>query len=397
MDFCRAYDNIVNMNKYDVIIIGAGAAGLSAAGVLIGRGKRVAIIEMGHSPARKVMASGGGRCNLTNMSVSHNRYFGNNPDFVRGAINRVTPTDIIDWASNHNIELVEKSPGQYFCADGAAVVVDALIRDSKKADILYNTCVSSIVKADNLFHVSANHKTYIAQSVILATGGVSFPILGVSDTGYQIAKSFGHKIIPVRPALCAMSTSVFASEFSGTSLQVDITIGKVHICDSLLFTHFGIGGPAAYRATLHDLSDGILIDLLPGHDIFKILCDYKVKNGRKTMIGILGEYLPHKVAKWFIGDDTRNIADIKNTELQIVANKIKKIYIPATQIKLHGMQSAEVVRGGIDTNEVSSKTMESKLCPGLFFAGEVLDVAGDLGGFNLHWAWASGRVAGQNA
>ena len=385
------------MNKYDVIIIGAGAAGLSAAGVLVGRGKRVAIIEMGQTPARKVMASGGGRCNITNMAVSHTRFFGNNPNFVRGAISRITPSDILTWAEKHNIKLIEKTPGQYFCVDGAGAVVDALIKDTTGADFLYDTPITTIVKTNDLFEINIRNKKYAAPSVILATGGISFPTLGVSDTGYKIAKSFGHKIIPVRPALCAIATPVFTSDFAGISLNAEITIGKNRIADSLLFTHFGIGGPATYRATLHDLSNGITLDLLPGIDLYQVLCDYKSKNGRRTLIGILGEYLPNKIAKWLVGDDKRNIADIKNIDLQHLVNKIKNICIPGEQIKLHGMQSAEVVCGGIDTNEVSSKTMESKLCSGLFFAGEALDIAGDLGGFNLHWAWASGRVAGQNA
>ncbi|MBR2412275.1 MAG: aminoacetone oxidase family FAD-binding enzyme [Alphaproteobacteria bacterium] len=385
------------MKQYDVIIIGAGAAGLFAAKSALSRGRRVAIFEMGNTPARKVMASGGGNCNITNADVSYSRYFGMNPNFVRGALSRVTPDDIIKWANEHHIKLIEKTPGRYFCADGANVVVDALMQDTKSADFIYNTCVTSVTKSDNLFRVTAQNKTYIAQSVIVATGGVSFPTLGVSDTGYKIAKSFGHKIVPVRPALCAIATPTFPTEFAGISLDAEIAIGKNRVHDSLLFTHFGVGGPAAYRASLHDITDGIVINLLPNVNLYKTFDDYKRTNGRKTPIGILGEYLPHKIAKWIVGENTRNIADIKNSDIEQIINRIQNIHIPANQIKLHGMQSAEVVRGGVDTNEVSSKTMESKLCPGIFWCGEVLDIAGDLGGFNLHWAWASGYVAGQNA
>ncbi len=385
------------MNQYDVIIIGAGAAGLFAANIALARGKRVAILEMGDTPARKVMASGGGRCNITNDAVSHSRYFGTNPDFVRGALSRVTPGDIINWAHEHNIQLVEKTSGRYFCADGADAVVNALMNDTNGADFINNTCVKSVTKSGEIFNVVTNNKTYTAKSVIVATGGISFPTLGVSDIGYKIAKSFGHRIVPVRPALCAMATPIFPTEFAGISLDAEISVGKCRVRDSLLFTHFGIGGPAAYRASLYDITDGIVINLLPDINLYKIFDDYKRTNGRRTMQGILCEYLPRKIVKWIVDDDMRNIADIKKLDIEKIITAIQKIHIPANQIKLHGMQSAEVVRGGIDTDEISSKTMESKLCSGLFFVGEVLDIAGDLGGFNLHWAWASGYVAGQNA
>ncbi len=380
-------------NKFDVIIIGAGAAGLSAAGVLVARGKRVAVIDMGNAPARKVMASGGGRCNITNATANHTRYFGKNPNFVRGALSRVTPSDIISWATNHKIRLVEKNPGQYFCADGADVVVDALVHDAKNAHLVYNTKIDKIKKINNEFYVNQMR----AKSVIVATGGISFPVMGVSDAGYKIAKQFGHKIIPVRPALCGLATDNPAPELAGISVQATVTIKKEKISDSLLFTHFGLGGPLAYRTSLHDISDGFYLNLVPNIDIMNVFKNAKQNIGRRTVTSVLAEYLPGRVAKYITENDTRNIADIKDAELKIIAKKVSEIYISREHFKYHDMQSAEVVRGGINTDEISSVTMESKLCPGVFFAGEVIDIAGDLGGFNLHWAWASGRIAGENA
>lgn len=381
------------MKRYDVIIVGAGAAGLSAAGVLVARGKRVVVFDMGKTPGRKIMASGGGRCNITNMAVRYDRYFGENRDFVRGAVSRVSPRDIIDWADAHSIKLVEKSAGQYFCADGAGVVLDALMDDARGTDFLYNTSVSKVEKKGDDFIVNG----CVAGAVIVATGGTSFGALGVSDAGYKIAKQFGHKIIPVRPALCALAYVGALSELAGVSLDAQIRIGKNAVRDSLLFTHFGIGGPVAYRASLYDVHDGIYIDLLPGVNVLDELRKAKIAQGKKSVAGVLSQWLPARVAKWIAGDDVRNIADIKDSEIAQIAERVSKIYISGDKIKYHNLSSAEVVRGGVDTNEVSSKTMESKLCPGLFFVGEVLDVAGDLGGFNLHWAWASGRVAGENA
>ena len=187
------------------------------------------------------------------------------------------------------------------------------------------------------------------------------------------------------------------SDFSGISVPAEIQIEKNKIYDDLLFTHMGIGGPAAYRASLYNLDNGITINLLPKTNLMSVLANIKRSNGRKQISTVLSEYLPSRIAKFIAQNDTRNIADIKNTDLEQFVTNVSNIYIPADNLKLHSMASAEVVRGGISTKDISSKTMESKLCAGLYFTGEVLDITGDLGGFNLQWAWASGFVAGKNA
>lgn len=380
------------MILYDTIIIGAGAAGLSAAAVALGQNKSVLVFEMGHTPGRKILASGGGRCNITNMAADASRYFGQNPDFVRSAISRISPTNVIEWATEHGIELVEKNPGQYFCKDGSNVVLNALINDAKGADIIYDTKILDVKKSGDVFFVNGKQ----SKSLLLATGGISFPGLGVSDQGYKIAKTFGHKIIPVRPALCGLVFDYFPKDLSGISHRMQIDIGKYTVIDSGLFTHAGIGGPVAYRASLYDMKDDIKINLLPEVDLEKILRDMKHKNGNKPIGKILTGFLPARLAKWIVQSEKRNIADMRDAEITDIVQKICNIKISATKIKYHGMNSAEVVRGGVDTRDISSKTMESKLCPGLFFAGEIIDIAGDLGGFNLQWAWSSGRIAGQN-
>lgn len=385
------------MKKYDVIIIGAGASGIFSAIYALARGRRVAILDMGDVPLRKVMISGGTRCNFTNTAVSRNRYFGENPDFVRSAIAQFAPFDMLDWVAQHHIQTIQKAAGQYFCADGALAITNALINSIPRADLYTNTAVTGIYKKNQSFSVETARGSFSAESVIIATGGVSFPNTGVSDIGYKIAKQFGHKIIPVRPALCAIATNMFSSDLAGISMPVEITIGKEKFTDSVLFTHFGIGGPATYRATVRDISSGIHINLMPGVDIYNLLRAAKKSDGRRSVQSVLSQYMPNRIARWIAQDNTKNIADFKDSDLKQIATKVSDIFIPRDKIKLHGMQSAEVVRGGIATDAISSKTMESKICPGLFFVGEVLDVAGDLGGFNLHWAWASGYVAGQNA
>ena len=385
------------MKQYDVIIIGAGAAGLAAAGELVTRGRRVLILDMCASPARKVAVSGGGKCNITNMAASATRYFGKNPNFVRGALSRVGPTDILQWCERYKLKLYEKEPGRYFCADGADAVIDALGRDAMGADIKFNHNVNNVNKRDDEFIVVANGTEFCSKSLIVATGGISFGTLGVSDTGYKIAKQFGHEIVPVRPALCAMAVPMFGADLAGISIKAEISVGREKICDDMLITHFGIGGPAVYRASVRDLSNGITINLCPDCDIFSALKDAKQKNGKRNISTILAEHLPVRIAKYFSHADMRNIADWRDTEIRTIATNINNMHIDAHDIKLHNLQSAEIVRGGVSTDNISSKTMESKNCPGLFFVGEVLDIAGDLGGFNLQWAWASGRVAGQNA
>lgn len=380
---------------YDVVIIGAGAAGLAAAATAITNDKKVAILEIGDSPARKVSISGGGRCNFTNAAVSVDKYFGQNPNFVRSAISRITPNDILKWAYEHQIKWEEKNPGQYFCSTGAKDIVKALLKDAKNADLFLTTLVTNIEFIDNKFYIYSKSDEFIATSLIIATGGTSFQTVGVSDFGYKIAKQFGHKIIPVRPALCAIQTNSFSSDLSGIAINVEITIAKHKIKDSMLFTHFGIGGPAIYKTTVRDFND-IHINLLPDTNAYDFLRSAKQKVGRKSVANVLSEKLPMRLAKW-ICNDTKNIADYKDAELKLIAGRISNITVTHKDIKLHNLQSAEVVRGGVDTSNVSSKTMESKLQPRLFFVGEVLDVAGDLGGFNLHWAWASGRIAGENA
>lgn len=381
------------MKTYDVIILGAGAAGLKAASVLQSRKKSVLIVDMGDAPARKVAISGGGKCNFTNLRADYTHYFGKNPRFVMSALAQYKPTDTLNWVKSHNIKFYEKEPGRYFCQNSADDIVNALLDDIGNTEIKYNTEIIDIEKSDNVFTIKTNNGIFKSKSVVVATGGLSYSHLGVSNIGHIIAKKFGHKIEPVRPALCAIKTNAFNAELSGVSVPAQIKIGKNIINDDLLFTHFGIGGPAAYRATLFG-EQNIIINFAPNTDIFELLKSTKTKNGKKSVQNIISEILPRNLAR-FLCDDARNIADIRDNELKIIANKINHFEI--NDAHAIGLQSAEVTAGGISTDKISSKTMESQLCGGLYFAGEVIDITGDLGGYNLQWAFSSGYVAGLNA
>ena len=382
------------MKNYDIVILGAGAAGLFAGAYATRNGHNVAIIDMGLTPARKVNVSGGGRCNFTNVAASPERYFGKNKNFVRGALARFSPNNMLEWAQAHKLHFVQKNPGQYFCAEGAPAIVQSLISDVRNADIYHTTTVIDVDKHNDKFIVKTTNGDFGCNKLIVATGGVSFATLDVSDIGYKIAKKFGHKIVPVRPALCAIATNKFPNTLMGISLPVSIIIGRDDIRDDMLFTHFGIGGPAVYRATVRDIEQEIKINLAPDNDVYDLLRQIKRTNGKKTVSAVLSQILPVRVAKWVYGDIDSHIADLRDVDLKNIANNVNHIVIPAKDIKYHNLASAEVVRGGVDTADISSKTMESKLCPGLYFAGEVIDIAGDLGGFNLQWAWASGFTAG---
>lgn len=369
---------------------------MSAAAITTARGQRTAILDMGAAPARKVAVSGGGRCNFTNTAAGRDKYFGANPDFVRGALARVSPTDILQWAAGHSIKSFQKTPGQFFCATTAADIVNALITDAKNADIILNNAVQHVQHIDGRFYISCEKGEYTSQSLIIATGGISFATCGVSDIGYKIAKSFGHKIIPPRPALCALDMTAFPREWAGIAIPVQIMAGARKICGDMLFTHFGIGGPAVYSASMVSPECDIHINLMPGVDVFEWLRSAKRTDGKKALHTVLSTRLPTQIAK-YLSNDSRNIADIKDAELADIATRITHIIIPSGQWRYHGMAAAEATYGGVDTSQISSKTMESKIIPGLYFAGEVMDITGDLGGFNLQWAWSSGRVAGQNA
>lgn len=381
------------MKTYDVIILGAGAAGLKAAAVLKSREKSVLIVDMGDAPARKVAISGGGNCNFTNLHADYSHYFGKNPQFVRSALAQWTPVDTLNWVKSHKIEFVEKEPGRYFCKNGANDIIDALLFDIGNTEIKYNINVCDIEKNDNIFTIKTDNGDFPAKSVIVATGGVSYQHLGVSNIGHVIAKKFGHKIEPIRPALCAIKTKAFSTELAGISLPVEITVNKHKISGDLLFTHFGIGGPVVYRATLFN-SKQMNINFAPDTDIFEFLKSKKQTNGKKTVANILNEILPNKLAH-FICNDKRNIADLRDNELKDIANKINHFEIMDGETI--GFQSAEITFGGVLVDKISSKTMESQICNGLYFAGETMDITGDLGGYNLQWAFSSGYVAGLNA
>lgn len=380
------------MKTYDIIIIGAGASGIFAAGHI--KNKSVCILDAGSRPLRRVAISGGGKCNFTNISADYKHYFGENPNFTRSALAVWTPTDMLNWAHSHNIKTFEKSPGQYFAHD-ATDIINALLNDANKTDIVLNTNVLSATKSSDIFEIKTNTQTFFAKNLCIATGGISYSNISSGDIGYKIAKSFGHKIIPPRPALCGIKTKIFDSNLSGISTPVEITINREKITDNMLFTHWGIGGPAIYRTSVRDINNGFTINLLPNCDIENLITTQKQINGRRQIKTILSQQMPERLVEFLIGKNTKNIADWTTAEIKTLTEKMI-VKIAPNEFELQKFDSAEITRGGIDTTDISSKTMESKLCRGLYFIGECLDIAGDLGGYNLQWSWASATAMAKN-
>jgi len=433
----------------DVIIIGAGASGLICAIEAGRRGKSVLVIDHSQKIGSKIRISGGGRCNFTNLHVSADHYISENPHFCKSALSRYRPEDFISLLRRHRISFHEKEAGQLFCDATSAEIIVMLRTECEKAgaefllgcsvkdiqirsltkhhktpspkspplnkvgkggDIAQSSPLegegmgegdlplSSFENRDDFFSVATDRGIFQSGSLVIATGGLSYPKLGASDLGYRIAKQFNINIISARPGLVPLTLSgkeleVFR-ELSGVSINAEVSANKTAFQGSLLFTHRGLSGPAILQISSYwNKGDLITIDLLPGrsaHDL--LLAD---RQSRKEIKTVLSQYLPSRFIQAWCGHylPIKPICQFSDKELREAAEKLN-----AWQVRPSGTEgyaAAEVTVGGIDTNEVSSKTMEAKKVPGLYVIGEALDVTGQLGGFNLHWAWASGHAAGQ--
>src|SRR3990170_962390 len=389
------------MIKKDVIIIGAGASGMMCA---IGSGKRgrsVLVLDHASKIGEKIRISGGGSCNFTNINTSHVNYLSNNPHFCKSALSRFTPRDLIALLEKYGVKYEEREHGQLFCAGSSEEIIRVLDNESKDAGVkMIFDCQILDVKKEGRFIVSTDHGIFESESLVIATGGLSYPQIGASGIGYRIAEKFGLKITQLRPALVPFIFSpedekIF-SGLSGISIEAAITCNDMKFQGSLLFTHKGLSGPAILQVSSYwKEGDAIVIDLLPEIDIFGIFLAKQQSKSKVDMHNLLSEYLPTRFAKtlFTLNFESRPVNQYNEKELRNIAHHIHNWkVIPGST---GDYRTAEVTLGGIDTNELSSGTMESRKVKGLYFTGEVIDVTGQLGGYNLQWAWASGFVAGQ--
>lgn len=392
------------MNEtYDVIVIGAGAAGFMCAIEAGKRGRRVWLIDHSKKIAEKIRISGGGRCNFTNLHTKPENYLSSNPHFCKSALHQYTQNDFIKWVESHAIPYHEKTLGQLFCDDSANDIINMLLKESQANGVQLDmeTEVSCISKTADGYEVATSRGRAHSASLVIATGGLSIPKIGATKFGYEIAEQFGLNVLDRRAALVPLT---FQSEIlelcqalSGLSVEATVHCRKMNFSEGMLFTHRGLSGPSILQISSY-WSEGhtIEIDLAPNVEVKDWLLDQKKCTPKQNVPNILCEILPKRLAQALCSQQNihNKIAETPDRKLAILASSINHWEIsPAGS---EGYRTAEVTLGGVDTRELSSKTMEANKQKGLFFIGEVVDVTGHLGGYNFQWAWSSGYAAGQN-
>ncbi|WP_122602711.1 NAD(P)/FAD-dependent oxidoreductase [Pseudomonas viridiflava] len=386
----------------DVVIIGAGAAGLMCAFTAASRGRKVMLIDHANKPGKKILMSGGGRCNFTNMYTEPANFLSQNAHFCKSALARYTQWDFIEMVARHGVPYHEKKLGQLFCDNKSSDILEMLLEECRQAgaSLHMDTSVQQIEKSDSGYRLQTTLGTLDCQSLVIATGGLSIPTLGATGFGYQVGKQFGHSLLPTHAGLVPFTITdqlkTLCTELSGTSVDCLVSCNDTSFRENILFTHRGLSGPAILQISSFWLpGDTVEINLLPDHDVPAWLAQQQAERPNSELKTLLGEIFTKKMANliaehWFV---SKPMKQYTHAELAAIAEKLASWQvIPAGT---EGYRTAEVTLGGIDTREVSSKTMESLKSPGLYFVGEVLDVSGHLGGFNFQWAWASAYAAAQ--
>ena len=385
---------------YDAIILGAGAAGLMCAARAGQRGKRVLVLEKADRPGKKILISGGGRCNFTNIGAGPANYLSANPHFAKSALARYTARDFLELVESHDIAWHEKTLGQLFCDGSAKQIVAMLLAECDKGgvDIRCNAEVTAVERDGERFAVMANGQVAIAPSLVIATGGPSIPKMGATGFAYDLARQFGLKLVEPRPALVPLTLGgeeVLFREISGVSAPVVATAGKANFPEAALFTHRGLSGPAILQASSYwKPGEPVVIDFLPDRHGDWLL-DAKRDAPRATLRSLLRDALPDRLADILaekLGIETE-LGNASDKALRAAQERLKRWTFHPNGTE--GFAKAEVTVGGISTAELSSKTMETKRIPGLFAIGEAVDVTGWLGGYNFQWAWASGVAAAE--
>ena len=390
--------------KFNVIVVGAGAAGMMSAIEAGKRGRKVLLIDHAKKIGEKIRISGGGRCNFTNIHTHPSKFISNNPKFVISALKQYTQNNFIDLIKKHNIKFHEKKLGQLFCDESAQQIIDMLLLECEMANVVLKkgTTIDNIDKQDDKYFIIVGNDKYFCESLIIATGGLSIPKIGASKFGYDIAEKFNLKVIETLPALVPLTFSekilAICKELTGLSVEAVVSFKKTFFEEGMLFTHRGLSGPSILQISSYwKLGDDIKVNLSPKLDVDKFLNDRKISNPKHDINNVVSEILPKRLAHIICNENNvnGNICELSNKVLTNLSNSINAWAI--NPIGTEGYRTAEVTLGGIDTEEISSKTMMSNKHPGLFFIGEVVDVTGHLGGYNFQWAWSSGYVAGQYA
>jgi predicted Rossmann fold flavoprotein len=390
------------MTDTDVIIIGAGASGLMCAIEAGKRGRKVLVLDHANKAGKKILMSGGGRCNFTNYSVEPNNYISHNPHFCKSALSRYSQWDFLALVGRYRISFHERDHGQLFCDESAKDILDMLLAECDKAGVVVrlNTRIDSVARLADRFQLKTGSGSFTGQSLVVATGGLSIPKMGATPLGYKIAEQFGIKVLPTSAALVPFTLQPEDKErfsaLSGIAVPCVVSNKRQSFSENVLFTHRGLSGPAVLQISSYwRAGEEIAIDLLPQVNLeteLKSKRQQKVKNKLKT---ILEGYLPKRLISALLPEDLLDLSlqDLSDKQIQQVAKQLNSWTIKPNGTE--GYRTAEVTSGGVDCDAISSKTMESKQVPGLYFIGEVLDVTGWLGGYNFQWAWSSAWCAGQ--
>lgn len=392
------------MQSYDVVIIGAGAAGMMCAAEAAKRGRSVLILDHAAMPGEKIRISGGGRCNFTNIHASPRNFLSANPHFCISALSRYTQRDFIALVDRHRIAYHEKTLGQLFCDGSARQIIDMLVSEmqGRGVELVLSTAVKDVRKTPEGFVLTLSTGTIACQSLVVACGGKSIPKMGATGFGYELAERFGLAVVETRPALVPLTFDAKTLErlapLAGNAVDAEVACGKARFSEAMLFTHRGVSGPSILQISSYwREGDEIRIAMLPGVDVADLIRTAKHGNGRQAVQTVLANHLPKRLAQ-SIAERTGidgNVADLSDAQIRTVAAAVNDWRIkPAGS---EGYRTAEVTLGGVDTNGLDQKTMQAKSVPGLFFIGEAVDVTGWLGGYNFQWAWSSGWMAGQAA
>ncbi|MDD2704733.1 MAG: NAD(P)/FAD-dependent oxidoreductase [Acidocella sp.] len=382
---------------YDVVVIGAGAAGLFCAAMAVKRGKRVVVLDHAPNPGAKILISGGGRCNFTNLKVKAENFISANPHFSKSALAGFTPQDFIRLVEQAGIAYHEKTLGQLFCDDSAKQILDMLLRLCAGAELRLGAAVRDISYTDR-FTVRTAQGSVEAPALVLATGGLSIPKLGATNFSYEAAKTFGLRVVPPRAGLVPLTFSgedlAWMQELAGVSLPAAVSAGKRVFRENVLFTHRGLSGPAVLQISSYlTAGERLAVDMLPGQKAEEALLAAKTRRPKAVLKTILAEFLPARLAAHLASEDTRNMADLPDKFLKVLAARINRLELLPTGNE--GFAKAEVTVGGVDTDDLVSKTCGARTVPGLFVIGEAVDVTGWLGGYNFQWAWSSAFAAAQ--
>lgn len=389
---------------YDVIIIGAGAAGLMCAIEAGKRGRRVLLLDHMEKIAEKIRISGGGRCNFTNIHTNPQSFLSQNPHFCKSALAQYTPWDFIALVKSHGIAFHEKKLGQLFCDTSATQIIDMLLDEAKKANVALETRtkVLNIEKNPEGYALKTSKGDQLCESLVIATGGLSIPKIGATNFGYETAKKLGHSVIKPRAGLVPLTFDGAllerCSALSGLSVDANVRYKKQAFAEGLLFTHRGLSGPSILQISSYwEEGEELSINLAPETNVLEMLKNKKQSQPKIQADNAFAEILPRRLAQSICADQNIHgvLGSLPDAKLASLAKAVNDWRVKPTGTE--GYRTAEVTLGGIDTQELSSQTMESKINAGLFFIGEVVDVTGHLGGFNFQWAWSSGYVAGQNA